>query len=159
MTFDGTRSSNRGNTTTLGWLGVLGCAVLLAAGCGRQVPLGEVEGTVRMDGRPLGNVLVRFLPDPDNATTGPASAGAGDAEGRFRLRCDDQRDGAVVGWHRVVVEDLLPYAVPRDEKAPSPAAAVRSRVPPAYTASASTPLRFEVKPGRQAIDLDLTAAR
>jgi len=83
---------------------------------------------------------------------------AADAEGRFRLRCDDQRDGAVVGWHHVLVEDLLPYAVPRDEKSP-PTAAVRSRVPPAYGTSAGTPLLVEVKPGPQAVDLELTAGR
>lgn len=134
-------------------------AAVLAAGCAPQVPLGEVEGTVRLDGQPLGNVLLRFLPDPDHGTAGPLSAAAADAEGRFRLRCDDQRDGAVVGWHRVVVEDLLPYAVPRDDKAPSPAAPVRSRVPPAYGTSAGTPLLVEVKPGRQTVDLDLAGTR
>jgi len=112
-----------------------------------------------MDGRPLGNVLVRFLPDPDNATTGPASAAAADAEGHFRLRCDDHRDGAVVGWHRVVIEDLLPYAAPRDDKSPPPAAPVRPRVPPAYGTSAGAPLLAEVKPGPQTIDLNLTGSR
>jgi len=134
----------------------LGVLPLLVTGCGGGSPLAEVEGTVALDGAPLENVLVSFLPDPAKGTDGPRSTGVCDAQGRFRLRCDDGREGAVVGWHRVVVEDLALYATPREEgSSPQPAARL-SRVPPRYRAAATTPISVEVEPGPQTIPIELT---
>ncbi len=77
-------------------------AASLLAGCGRSVTLGEVNGTVRVDGQPLGQVFVVFIPeDPQQ----PQSTGVTDAEGRFKLRCNNRRSGAVVGQHRVTIVD------------------------------------------------------
>jgi hypothetical protein len=130
-------------------------AFLLLAGCGQKTPLGEVQGTVRLDDRPLENVLVVFLPDPAKGTHGPRSTAATDAAGEYRLRCEDLRDGAVIGWHRVVVEDMAVYDEPREEDA-TPARSVKPRVRRVYTSPADSPLTAEVKPGIQTIDLDLT---
>lgn len=125
------------------------------AGCGAPAPLAQVEGTVRLDGQPLADVLVCYLPDPARGTTGPRSTGTTDEKGRYRLRCDDQRKGAVIGWHRVIVEDLACYRVPRDEASPASPAGVPSRVPAAYRAAADTPIRKQVKPGKQVVALEL----
>jgi hypothetical protein len=130
-------------------------AFLLLAGCAQKTPLGEVQGTVRLDDRPLEGVLVVFLPDSAKGTEGPRSTAATDADGQYRLRCEDLRDGAVIGWHRVVVEDMAVYDEPRDEDT-MPARPVRSRVPHVYTNPADSPLAAEVKPGEQTIDLHLT---
>jgi hypothetical protein len=136
------------------WIAVL--VAVFAAGCGNRVPLGRVEGTVRLDGRPLEDVAVTFLPDAAEGTAGPHSAGKTDAGGRYQLRCEDGREGAAVGSHRVIVEDLAPYRLPRDDDAPPTARAIKPRVPAAYADPSKTPIRREVKPGEQAIDLELS---
>jgi len=130
-------------------------SLIVSAGCAPDTPLGEVEGTVRLDGRPAGQMLVSFLPDPERGTRGPRSVAATDAQGRYRLRSDDQRDGAAIGWHRVVIEDLAAYATPREERSSRAQAITASRIPRLYSGASETPLRFEVKPGSQTIDLDL----
>ncbi|MGL4551752.1 MAG: hypothetical protein ACRC33_11235, partial [Gemmataceae bacterium] len=63
-----------------------------AAGCGR--PLASVEGTVTLDGRPLPDAEVQFLPDPTQGTTGPPSSAYTDPDGRYATT-------TVVGTHRV----------------------------------------------------------
>jgi len=129
----------------------------VVSGCGRPIPLGEVQGTARLDGRPIDQVLVSFLPDPAKQTRGPRSAAATDAAGRFRLRCDDGREGAVVGWHRVLVEDLKPYAAPRSDNPDRPAVVIPSRIPSAYRDPAKTPLRLEVRAEPQELSVELSS--
>jgi hypothetical protein len=138
-------------------LGLAGTMVLSSPGCRRQPPMGVVSGTLRLDGRPAANVLVTFLPDPAKGTKGPRSAAATDAQGRYQLRCDDQRDGAVQGWHRVVIEDLALYSMPRDENPPRTKAPPRSRIPPVYCDPRQTPLQVEVSQGPQAHDIDVSS--
>ena len=77
-----------------------------AAGCrGRE--LGEVEGTVTLDGAPLPDVEVVFVPDPARGNAGNNATALTDARGHYRLRSPKEgRDGAAVGAHRVVVTDL-----------------------------------------------------
>jgi hypothetical protein len=144
---------------------------LSAGACASRAELGEVEGTVVLNGKPVADVEVMFLPDPVEGTTGPRSTGITDANGHYLLVCDDQRPGAVVGKHRVVVTELksrLP-AAPRGPRATDPRAAAQAkaasardtsvRIPGALRDAASTPLKKEVRPGRQIIDLDLSAVR
>jgi hypothetical protein len=93
------------------------------------------------------------------------SAGLTDQQGLYRLHCASQEEGAAIGWHRVTVQDLsvstgvrrrdhgtVDAEVPED--APPPPVR-RSRVPERYTSSLHTPLRVEVKPGQQVIDLEI----
>jgi hypothetical protein len=123
--------------------------LLLVAGCGGGAPRGEVDGTVKANGKPLANVVVAFVPDPDRGTKGDRAAATTDADGRYRLR-----GGAVVGWHRVVVEDLAVYQAPRD-----PDGTVKTKPPVRFAARYAdplqTPLRKQVEAGSQVIDLDL----
>jgi hypothetical protein len=140
-------------------------ALPMFLGCGQDAPSATVEGTLRMNGKPLDNCLITFLPEPGQEMTGPHSTGLTDQRGYYRLRFDDQREGATVGWHRVTVHDLsVSTGVRRrdhgtvdekmDETAPPPPVR-RSRVPPRYSSPKDTPLRKEAKPGRQVIDLDI----
>src|SRR5262245_60836265 len=86
--------------------------VLLTAGCSGP-ERGVVEGVVRRNGRPVPDVVVTFLPEPDSATRGLRATAQADGEGHFRLRSEDQNDGVVVGAYRVVIEDLAVYSAPR----------------------------------------------
>ena len=134
-------------------------------GCGPDPPPATVEGTLRLAGEPLDNCLVTFLPEPGQGPHSPHSTGLTDAHGCYLLRSDDQQEGAAIGWHRVTVQDLSVSAgIHRrdhgtvDLKTPetSPPPPVRpSRVPQRYTSAGDTPLRKEVNPGHQVIDLDI----
>jgi len=75
-------------------------------GCGRPPLPAAVEGTLRLNGRPLENCLVIFLPEPGQAAEGRRFVGLTDANGHYRLRCDDQQEGVGVGWHRIVLQDM-----------------------------------------------------
>ena len=71
----------------------------LAVGCSRPEPpaLGDVEGRVTLDGRPLPAALVLFTP----AGRGRTAQGVTDALGRYRLRYLRDIVGANVDVHTV----------------------------------------------------------
>jgi len=139
-------------------------AFLVLFGCGQDVPPATVEGTLRMNGKPVDNCLITFLPESAPEAVGPHSTGVTDQRGYYRLRLPDQREGAVLGWHRVVVQDLsVSTGVRRRdhgtidqetaEGAPPPIR--QSRVPPSYGTAQTTPLREEIKTGSQVIDFTI----
>ena len=129
--------------------------MLAIPGCTGQ-SLGPVEGTLMMNGKPLANVQVEFMPEAN----GPRSTGVTNQEGKYRLATDDQRTGAVVGRQRIVLHDLQIY----DDKPPAPGESPKrdiipvrpSRFPPRYGNPASTPLKKEVKSSPNTIDLEVT---
>jgi hypothetical protein len=127
---------------------------LVAAGCGSKVELGQVEGTVRAGGQPLRGVLVTFVPESSGPAAVVRSMGVTDEAGRFRLRTETQEDGAIVGRHKVLVEDLAIYSAPRSEDG-----TVLKRPPqrfaPAYSDLLQSPLSQEVKAGPQSLELVL----
>jgi hypothetical protein len=147
--------------------------LVLVAGCSAKHPYGEVEGTVTLDGRPLGNVEVVFLPDPEKGNTGKRSVALTDAQGRYRLSSDTAQEGAPVGFHRVCINDLLagspgvagpqsltssqrPGPTGASDPAAQPQKESRARFPPEYGSALGTPFRdIEIKPGSQRIDLDV----
>lgn len=74
-------------------------SVSLCLGCGDGKPKRvTVAGTVLLDGKPLQQGNLIFVPEngrASNAKIGP--------DGRFKLRCYDEDDGALLGTHRVAV--------------------------------------------------------
>src|SRR5262249_9456960 len=68
-----------------------------------------VSGTVYLNGKPLANALVQFQPigTRENPNPGRGSFGATDANGKFTLRYDGEKDGAVVGNHRVAITTMI----------------------------------------------------
>lgn len=135
-------------------LRLLSAALLLAlaVGCGSSIPFAPVQGQVTLGGTPLAGVVVRFMPDSVKGTPGPTSEGVTDGEGRFVLRClKPPREGAVVGWHRVVVED------PEEERPMQGQPRRRKpRLPAAYANIATSNLSAEVRPDKPKVDLTLT---
>ena len=49
-------------------------AVAATLGCGRDSPPATVEGTLRLNGTPLDNCLVTFLPEPGQGAKGLRSS-------------------------------------------------------------------------------------
>ena len=76
------------------------CFILLTTGCGSSGPeLAEVRGTVTYLGKPASGLVVYFVPQ-----SGQRSSGGGtDAEGKFRLIYDPRHVGAIVGNHKVSI--------------------------------------------------------
>ncbi len=85
---------------------ILGAALLLATGCGKHGKVWEfnnqVEGVVKLEGTPVADVFVQFVPD-DPTEQGPISSAQTDSKGHFRLVCQDDHDGAAIGKHKVMV--------------------------------------------------------
>jgi hypothetical protein len=69
------------------------------AGCGDGRPTRvPVSGQVLIDGKPLTHGEVKFV-----SSVGRASQGKVDGEGRFRLSCYEENDGALLGAHQVSI--------------------------------------------------------
>ena len=112
--------------------------ILTAAGC-KDATVGQVEGTVTLDGAPVVAARVRFT-----AEVGFAPYGETDENGHYVLI----EPGAVVGNNRVTISTRR---FRRDPK--GFAANVPEKVPAKY--NTETELIREVVPGNQTIDFDL----
>jgi len=88
--------------TRLRFLAV-GGLLAAAVGCSGGPKYVSVSGVVTLDGEPYGNAVVSFQPisTPENPEPGRGSSAYTDEKGRFVLKTDNGRDGAVVGKHRV----------------------------------------------------------
>jgi len=125
--------------------------VLLAviAGCGKTWSLNDsVEGTVTLDGAPVPNVMVQFVPD-DLKVQYPTSTGTTDDKGHFQLTCQNGTPGAVVGKHNVVV-----LVGRTDTGAPASPVAI----PAVYKMVAETPCQVDVTADKHSYDVKLTHA-
>jgi hypothetical protein len=139
--------------------------LLILGGCSSNaVELGTVHGRVIMQGRPLADVVVTFVPELPSQEKLPISIGTTDADGNYCLSTDEGLPGAVVGTHRVTVEELRPGnpagdnsreaqdqqpVVPRSVQPPP-------RVPERYRTAGTSPIQLVVKAGDNALDLSLS---
>jgi hypothetical protein len=128
--------------------------IALVAGCGPAIEFGQVSGTVRAGGLPLPGVLVTFIPEANGPAAAVRSMGVTDDNGQYRLKTESQRDGAVLGQHRVIIEDMAIYSAPRSADG-TVLAHPPERFPPAYSDPLASPLVREVAAGSQTFDLDL----
>jgi len=96
---------------------------------------------VTLDGRPLGNAVVRFTSANDRTAFGVTGS-----DGRYMLRYLADVPGAEVGQSGVSITMNL-------DGPPAPGA--RNPIPERY--NAKTTLSADVKPGRNTFDFDLTS--
>jgi hypothetical protein len=143
------------------------------SGCNGDPEFAEVEGVVTLDGKPLPDVEVAFLPDPEKGNKGPRTASYTDEQGRYRLHCEKPiKDGAVLGPHRVCIIDVAALPTPPPPPGfhlkgqPMPGLSRTSskpkvsRVPAAYSNPALTPFRdIEVKRGTQTLNFDIPSGK
>lgn len=143
---------------------------------------GPVEGVVTLDGKPLDTVEIVFLPDPVKGTKGARAACYTDAQGRFKLTSEKYgQEGALVGYHRVVIRDITslpdPPGANRDhpnegleptaqrgdgvktalaQKQTAGSSTKKSRVPPEYEDANRTPFQnIEVTANGQTLNFDV----
>jgi hypothetical protein len=151
------RSANALVLFLIGSLGLIGCAK-------NELEYAEVEGNVTLNGKPLPNVEVVFMPvvEDSKAKTNPTSTSYTDEKGHYSLWCG-QTDmaGAVVGTYRVCVNDIAAIPMPPLEFGDDPAAARAHRpgplrVPTKYSSTAQTPFRdVRVSSGKVKLDFDV----
>lgn len=115
---------------------------LVGSGCGSssgpKIPeLGQVTGVVKLDGQPVKNALVTFVPE----NVRPATARTDD-QGRYELTFNDKLKGTAVGMNTVRISA-------RDE---SGSKGNMETIPEKY--NAKTTLKKEVKAGKNEINFD-----
>jgi len=76
-----------------------------AIGCGSGPKLVPVTGVVTLNGKPLGEAVIQFLPDPATEDTYPADDITG-PEGNYKAQTNG-RSGVVPGKYRVVVTKVI----------------------------------------------------
>ncbi|WP_146584772.1 hypothetical protein [Posidoniimonas polymericola] len=128
----------------------LGVLLLLGSGCSpSKFDFADVEGRVLLDGEPVSDAKVVFMPVGMNeeGESGPYSHGVTDSDGRYALKTQDEdaRSGAVVGRHRVIVSTKQAHLDPNtmDREIID----VPESIPWKYTYYKETPLAVEVPPG------------
>jgi len=124
-------------------LGLCGCS-------GSDAPsLGQVSGTITLDGKPLDHAEVLFQPEK-----GRASLGETDGEGNYELAYTGTSSGALLGPHKVVITTARDAF--SDESGAGNDRAARPEILPARYNSKTT-LTAEVEQGSNQIDFTLTS--
>ena len=139
---------------------------LVTIGCGSGGPeLGPVTGKVTLDGKPVTNGLVTFMP----IGGGRPATGKTDANGQYALIGVDGK-GALLGQHRVTVTTVAEAVVVTEMRSDSAEYAKQAVANPSDYNSAKvvepiperyntkTELTKEVKSGDNVIDLELTSS-
>ena len=139
---------------------VLGFTLLLSSGgCGRDPNLPKLEpvsGTVTLNGRPLTNASVTFV--PTGTTQGSGATGATGPDGKYVLESRGER-GVPAGEYRVVVNKLvMPDGsdFPLNSDVPPIESSAREMLPRHYSDEATSTITKTVPEGGGTIDIQLT---
>lgn len=122
-------------------------------GCGDGGPeLASVKGVVTVDGQPVPNAILTFVPKE-----GSPSYGQTNGDGSYELMFTDVKRGAMLGQHQVSIEG---QRLSKDELAEMKAQGMEVpdrviEIPKAYRQPGA--LTAEVKRGSNAIDFHLEA--
>ena len=124
--------------------------VLVLTGCfsrGDLPELGQVTGLVMLDGLPLQDASVEFLPENKNPSIGVTGS-----DGRYTLTFHRDANGALLGLHKVRISTFRKsYPDNNGHRSPS----VPERVPAKY--NRKTELQVEVTPGKQQHNFELSS--
>lgn len=124
------------------------------SGCGSSGPeVGEVTGTVTLDGKPLPNAVLTFKSQAPNGTT---SMGVTGPDGKYTLMFTTDRSGAMLGKHDV---EIVTNKLSDDDVASLKA---QGKTPPPFT---PIPKKYrepgtlvkDVVKGKNTIDFDLAS--
>jgi hypothetical protein len=126
---------------------------LLVSGCGKSPAFNKaVVGTVELDGKPLPNVLVQFIPVAEDGMQLPFSSAVTDVSGSFRMTAGNKKSGAVIGKHKVVIaaaDRQRPGRSSRDEDE-------GTELPAEYASATDSPIEIEVTAEKHNYEIALT---
>lgn len=125
-------------------------STILGCGASDAPELATVKGTVKLDGSPVPNADIMFIPDSKAGTKGPASSAKTDAQGNFELTGTGARSGAIIGKHKVTVTCPAPSSGDGTGEA-----AAKCSVPEKYSDPGTTDISVEVKDGENDIPIEL----
>jgi len=132
------------------WRGIMFLGLAAALGCGGTPAgypeLGQVDGTVTLDGQPLANADIMFGPTKGGR---PAQART-ESDGGYELTYIGAVEGAELGTYKVTISKLE-SGDPSDTAPPE----YKQLVPDRYNTKSE--LSVEVKSGSQTHDFDLTS--
>ena len=142
---------------------VVAILILVAAGCRNDTGTVPVAGVLKLDGQPLKEASIQFVPQG----SGRDATATTDANGKFTMSTYEPRDGALPGSYKVVITPFVAAetspegASSEDAMAAASAAAAKqnrkspgTQVPQSYTRLDQTPLVQAVPPkGEIVIDI------
>ncbi len=139
-------------------------SLLAVIGCSAP-EFASVDGVVTLDGSPLVDVEVQFIPEPGQVFEAPPASGYTNADGRYSIQ-STHTFGVLVGRHRVCINDAMvmsgkgPQVDLESGEATAgtlPQMAPRVRVPLTYSDANRTPFKnLEIKQGAQTVDFSMT---
>ena len=137
---------------------VLPIFVLMITGCGSDGPeLIPVSGTVTLNGTPIDEVVVTFVPHH----AGKPAMGLTDKQGRFSLSTTELDDGVAVGPYYATVTSIDQGATRPDAQGLSTGLEMHPRqksiIPERYTLFQTSGLSYEVQDGMEPISIKLTS--
>lgn len=138
------------------WFLVATIAALFSvlSGCGAGGPeLIPVSGTVRMDGKPLADAQVRFIPEVQGSEPARPTIGRTKADGTFVLEYSTERQGVLPGKYRVLINT---GRVADDGRKGVRIPGVPETVPDIYNTKST--LNAEVSSEHHTFDFDLESA-
>jgi hypothetical protein len=137
-------------------LSVLVTGLLLIPGCGGGPDFVEIKGKVLLDGKPLNEGEVSFIPDNSKGTSGPMAMGTVNENGEFTLTTGTN-EGVLVGHHKVTVK--CPYRPGEGSSATGDSSAGEKKgpcpIPPKYFEATTSGLTQEIKSDDEEIIIEL----
>lgn len=139
---------------------VAGISMFFLPGCGApsdQPQLGQVTGTITLDGKPLSGIAVVFQPE-----SGRPARGMTDAEGKYELTYIRETKGTKVGPNRVEIapsedgeeeEDESENADGESKPVKKRAKSGKPKIPARYNVRSE--LKADVQAGKNTFDFNL----
>jgi len=135
-----------GNCSAARYAALSGAAILLMiAGCGNS-DWGYLEGTVRLNGEPVGPGTMTFEPVAGDKAGALASFGE---DGKYSVRSAGRKEGAPIGEYRVAIIGGESFG--EEVAGPRPP----SKIPARYSQPATSNLTVTIEPGTKTMDFDL----
>lgn len=150
-------------TQRLPALVAFGIALSFISGCAKSFPvIVPTEGVVLLNGKPLPNASVTFMPMLDQFGAESYSSGVTDEKGKFTLTCHyNDQPGAALGKHIVLVTEApLPdtmRTIQDSRVVDAYQAKLGNRpIPAMYASAGKSPIRIDVAPGQKSVTVELT---
>lgn len=154
--------------TRTGRLPLLAALLLLPlmAGCGGSSTHAPVAGVVTLNGKPIADAAVSFIPD----SGGRPAIGSTAADGSYQLKCKE-KVGAKIGPNRVAIVAVQAVGKLNTEKYDSGFGSIAGMgpgerkptekwiIPKVYSKPKTSGLTFTVEPGSNQADFDLKTKR
>ncbi|MDR1958590.1 MAG: hypothetical protein LBQ54_06060 [Planctomycetaceae bacterium] len=141
------------------------CLLVLVgiSGCekSRRLKTEYVEGVVTLDGLPISNVTLTFIP---SGTAGESANGYSDEKGGYKLSSinGDAEKGALEGEYKITLTkvEVTEYKegdpkAPKDSQGRPYYVTQKELIPKVYTNASTTPLTYTVVKGKQTHNIEL----